>query len=74
MVSRLGELFQIDISVHTVFEAPTVEKLAKALGTRAQADDSDRIAALLQQVEQLTEREVEELLAQHADLSTAHGT
>ena len=55
VVARVRESFQVDVPVRTVFESPTVEEFARALVARERKPGQlQRIARLIQQVEEMT--------------------
>ena len=64
VASRLREIFDVDLAVNVIFEAPTVAGLAEQVerGRRAAHEHTHRIAEMLEMVEKLTEVEVRELL------------
>jgi amino acid adenylation domain-containing protein len=66
VISRLRDVFQIEVLLRTLFQAPTVASLAEsleAIGGSAQRDIM-RIAQIFRQVSQLTEEEAGTMLAQ----------
>jgi acyl transferase domain-containing protein/acyl carrier protein len=69
LISRLREAFQIEFSVHRVFEAPTITELAESIekNRRAAEEEELKTAQLLDFVEQLSESEVRALLEQNDD-------
>ena len=61
--SRINELFNIDIPAKLLFEAPTIELIAKEiLALQAQQYDDDALELLLQQLEGLSSEEAAALL------------
>lgn len=69
LISRLREAFQIEFSVHRIFEAPTITELAESIekNRRAAEEEELKTAQLLDFVEQLSESEVRALLEQNDD-------
>jgi amino acid adenylation domain-containing protein len=65
VVSRLRKVFEIEIPLRTLFESPTVEKLAFALLQRAsEREKVEQRATLLQILAGLSEDEVNTMLAE----------
>lgn len=66
LLSRLRDTFHVKLAVSTLFDAPTVTELAQHIEkARRPADrEAEKIAELLQLVEQLDEDEVKKLLAE----------
>jgi acyl carrier protein len=65
LISRLRDQFQVEVTVHDLFNAPTVAELAERIegtGTTAQ-EDLKEIDQMLQLVEQLSEDELRQLLS-----------
>lgn len=61
--SRLRDAFRVDVSVHALFEAPTVAGLAAAISaTFAAGTLDDDLADVLDQVERLSDEEIAALL------------
>jgi acyl carrier protein len=59
IVSRLREMFQMDLPAILLFEAPTIEKFARyMIEHEARPGLTERTAALLKQIEGMTEEEV----------------
>ncbi|HEX6717997.1 MAG TPA: SDR family NAD(P)-dependent oxidoreductase [Pyrinomonadaceae bacterium] len=60
LVSRLRDLFSVEISPHRLFETPTVSGLAECIAQADQVErnDLDQIIPMLEFVEQLSEDEV----------------
>jgi acyl transferase domain-containing protein len=62
-VSQLREEFQVELPMRQfLFEAPTVEGIAKIITEQTPTEDADAIAALLEQVEQMSTEQVQQLL------------
>ena len=63
VVSRIREEFDVEISLRTLFEKPTVEGIALSI-TEAQAEfqDSDELESMLSEIEDLSDEELEKLL------------
>ena len=65
VMSRLRKVFEIEIPLRTLFESPTVEKLAVALLQReGEREKLEQRAALLLKVAELSEDEVNTMLAE----------
>ena len=59
VVSRLREMFQMDLPAILLFEAPTIEKFARyMIEYEARPGLAEKTAALLKQIEGMTEEEV----------------
>lgn len=64
LVSRLRDTFQVELSLHHFFTAPTVAELAVLISqSLADATESDLLAQTLAEVEQLSEEEAQALLS-----------
>jgi NAD(P)-dependent dehydrogenase (short-subunit alcohol dehydrogenase family)/acyl carrier protein len=65
IISRLRDAFEVELSLHSLFDGPTVAELAAGIerGRSVRTDDNERLTALLDLVEGLSEEEVEALLA-----------
>ncbi|MBI1790827.1 MAG: SDR family oxidoreductase [Acidobacteria bacterium] len=65
LVFRLRAAFQIEVSPHRLFEAPTIAELAESIDRERKAPELDEkgMAELLELVEGLSESEVREMLA-----------
>jgi phthiocerol/phenolphthiocerol synthesis type-I polyketide synthase E len=61
--SRLRDAFRVEVSVHALFEAPTVARLAGVISTALAADTpAEGLAEILDQVESLSDEEIAALL------------
>ena len=69
LVGALGESFDVQLSLRTVFESPSAAELALAV-VRAQAAEVDgaTLAAALDEIRGLSPAELQELLAEEARL------
>jgi len=64
LISRLREAFQVELPPHSLFEAATVADLAVVIAQhQAEQEDDAQMAQLLAELEQLSEDEVREMLA-----------
>jgi NAD(P)-dependent dehydrogenase (short-subunit alcohol dehydrogenase family)/acyl carrier protein len=66
LASRVRDVFRADVSLESLFDAPTIAALAAGLEAAggSAAVDADRAARILELVEQLSDGEVEALLAE----------
>jgi phthiocerol/phenolphthiocerol synthesis type-I polyketide synthase E len=69
LTSRLRDALGVEVSIQSLFDTPTIASLAAGLessgsGRPAAAADDDQTARILELVEQLSDREVEALLAE----------
>lgn len=66
LISRLRATFQVDLSVHSLFDSPTVAEVAEIVSAQFElsGDQSDDLDDLLAMVEQLSDEEVRLRLAQ----------
>jgi acyl carrier protein len=66
LVFRMTRELDAAASAHQLFEAPTIAKLARVIGEirREQAVEADRIAEVMKEVAEMSDEEVERLLAQ----------
>ncbi len=63
LISQLQGLFELEFSVQSLFDAPTVAKLAARIeASRLESEDMQAVTQLLEQVEQLSDSEVRALL------------
>jgi amino acid adenylation domain-containing protein len=64
VMSRIRRRFQVEVPLRNIFETPTIEKLSEAIESELSREQSnvDKIARALEQMEQLSAAEVEELL------------
>lgn len=63
LISQLRGLFEVEVSVQNLFDAPTVAKLAERIeASREESADVEAVGRLLEQVERLSESEVRSFL------------
>ncbi len=68
VISRLRQIFQVDIPLRSLFEAPTIEGLALSIAKmQAAQEDQDQMNQLLAEIEQLSEADAAELLNNEED-------
>ena len=60
MAARVRQSLRVEIPVGLVFEQPTVAGFAAAVTTRRPAGQVERIAAIVRQVEEMTEQDLRE--------------
>ena len=60
----MREAFRVELTVRHLFDAPTIELLARSIEQTREAtiDQNDQIDEMLKLVEQLSENEIQELL------------
>lgn len=64
LIARVGESFQISLSLRTLFESPTVSDLAVVIiQKQAEQADADALAQMLGEIQQLSQEELQALLA-----------
>jgi amino acid adenylation domain-containing protein len=64
LVSRLCELFQMELPLRAVFETPTISGLAqRMLQEEPQPGEFEKIADLLQQLDEISDEEAQEMLS-----------
>jgi acyl carrier protein len=71
LISRLRVTFQMEFPVEGFFDAPTVAELAEIIKTKSHAvnEDYEKLAKMLDVLEQLSEDEVKALMAQEQGLA-----
>jgi acyl carrier protein len=63
--SRLRDIFNLELPLHSLFEATTIEKLAQLLITRQDRPGQvEKIAQIIEQINSMSEGEIEESLRQ----------
>jgi acyl carrier protein len=75
VMSRIRDVFQVEIALRRIFETPTICMLAEIIETtqREEQDNTEKIAQMLERLDQLSEDEVDELLQRKMALSGAAG-
>src|SRR5690606_24283690 len=63
MVSRLRERFQVNVSLNELYDTPTVSAVAASVRAMTAPEEDEDLAALLDQVEGLSDDEVLDALA-----------
>jgi acyl transferase domain-containing protein len=67
LIGRLGEAFQVDLSLRNLFESPTVGEIALTIVQRqAQQVESGQLAELLAQIKHLSREEIEAMMNDNA--------
>jgi acyl carrier protein len=65
MMSRVREVFGVELALRSIFESPTVEALAQRIETaRQEQGELKRMSLMLEKLEGLSEDKVKELLQQ----------
>jgi acyl transferase domain-containing protein len=62
LISRLRDAFHIEVSVHSIFERPTVAALAQHIESQRSAEEAARLEQMVALVEGLSDEEVNALL------------
>jgi acyl carrier protein len=62
LLSRLRLAFHVQLSLQSLFETPTIAALAAVIDGEEGEEEMDRMAALLQEIEGMSEDEAEESL------------
>jgi amino acid adenylation domain-containing protein len=68
VVSRLRDIFKVDLPVRVVFEMPTAAQLSAFLLNAPDREDRERAATLFQQISAMGDNEVDALLASEVEL------
>jgi acyl-coenzyme A synthetase/AMP-(fatty) acid ligase len=64
MISQIGSTFKVEMPLQVLFEAPTVASVAAAIAQKqAEQGDSETLARILSELEELSPEEVNELLS-----------
>ena len=66
-IARIRNAFEIELEVHTMFTEPTVAALAATVDLRRESNDAE-LAALLREIDDLSDEEAERLLASETGL------
>jgi acyl carrier protein len=71
VMSRIRDMFQVEIALRRIFETPTINRLAEIIETaqREEQDNTEKMAQMLERLDQLSEDEVNELLQRKMALS-----
>ncbi|NER25603.1 MAG: amino acid adenylation domain-containing protein [Symploca sp. SIO1C2] len=73
VISRLNQTFSVEISLRQMFETPTVAGLIEAVtDAQLQNTEEEEITNLLAELEELSDEEVQQLLAQEMQSSAHH--
>ncbi|MEG4966398.1 amino acid adenylation domain-containing protein [Microcoleus sp. B6-A1] len=65
VISRVRQAFQVELPLHRLFESATVADFAVAIAQKqAEQTDSEMLAQVLADLDQLSETEIQEILAQ----------
>jgi len=65
VISRVRQAFQVELPLHRLFESATVADFAVAIAQKqAEQTDSEMLARVLADLDQLSEAEIQEILAQ----------
>jgi acyl carrier protein len=62
LISRLRDTFQVELSLRSFFETPTIASLARAVAESVEEHESKKLEQMLQEVEGLTEAELDAAL------------
>ena len=71
LISRVRNLFGVELSVHRVFEQPTIAGLSELVRAQRQTDATARLETMLAMVEGLTDEQIRGLLATQDGLPPA---
>jgi acyl carrier protein len=65
VISRVRQAFQVELPLHRLFESATVADFAVAIAQKqVEQTDSEMLARVLAELDQLSEAEIQEILAQ----------
>ena len=65
LASRIRQVFQVDLPLRMLFDAPTISDMTTAIAERQlEAEDGDDVTQMLQELQQLSPAEISELLKQ----------
>ena len=63
VVSRIRKALKVDLSLRAIFDSPTIAELAANVESiKQQPDDTEKLARLLEQMDQLSVNEIRVLL------------
>ena len=67
LISRLRDLFHVEVAVQTIFEMPTVTRLARKIEAQRQEEEAARLERMVALVEGLSDDEINALLGSQGE-------